>query len=83
MGYSKGSLSYELTKETEKEMLNYAEEHFNEKYFLLYVAKRENGQTLKRDHRNRMRQMMYSKLDIPKDIQKSDLHHFMIIPVSF
>ena len=72
MGYSKGSLSYELTKETEKEMLNYAEEHFNEKYFLLYVAKRENGQTLKRDHRNRMRQMMYSKLDIPKDIQKSD-----------
>ena len=62
----------ELTKETEKEMLNYAEEHFNEKYFLLYVAKRENGQTLKRDHRNRMRQMMYSKLDIPKDIQKSD-----------
>ena len=53
-------------------MLNYAEHHFNEKYFLLYVAKRENGQTLKRDHRNRMRQMMYSKLDIPKDIQKSD-----------
>ena len=71
-GYSKGSLSYELTKETEKEMLKYAEKHYNDRYFLLYVAKRENGQTLKRDHRNRMRQFIYSKLDIPKDIIKSD-----------
>ena len=40
--------------------------------FLLYVAKRENGQTLKRDHRNRMRQFMYSQLKIPKELQKSD-----------
>ena len=72
MGYSKGSLSYELTKDTEKEMLKYAEKHCNDRYFLLYVAKRENGQTLKRDHRNRMRQFMYSRLDIPKDIIKSD-----------
>jgi len=72
MGYSKGSLSYELTKDTEKEMLKYAEKHYNDRYFMLYVAKRENGQTLKRDHRNRMRHFMYSKLDIPKDIIKSD-----------
>lgn len=72
MGYSKGSLSYELTKETEQEMLKYAEKHHNDRYFLLYVAKRENGQTLKRDHRNRMRQFMYSQLDIPKDIIKSE-----------
>jgi hypothetical protein len=53
-------------------MLDYAEHHYNERYFLLYVAKRENGQTLKRDHRNRMRQFMYSKLEIPKDIIKSE-----------
>ena len=53
-------------------MLKYAEKHYNDRYFLLYVAKRENGQTLKRDHRNRMRQFIYSKLDIPKDIIKSD-----------
>ena len=72
MGFSSGSLSYELTKDTEKEMLKYAEKHYNDKYFLLYVAKRENGQTLKRDHRNRMRQFIYSKLDIPKDIIRSD-----------
>jgi len=38
----------------------------------LYVAKRESGQTLKRDHRNRMRQFMYSQLKIPKELQKSD-----------
>jgi len=72
MGFSSGSLSYELTKDTEKEMLKYAEKHYNDRYFLLYVAKRENGQTLKRDHRNRMRHFIYSKLDIPKDIIRSD-----------
>tara|TARA_B100002019_G_scaffold285167_1_gene293802 strand:- start:135 stop:1412 length:1278 start_codon:yes stop_codon:yes gene_type:complete len=72
MGFSKGSLSYEISKDTERAMLDYAEHHYNERYFLLYVAKRENGQTLKRDHRNRMRQFMYSKLDIPKDIIKSE-----------
>ena len=58
--------------ETERKMLDYAEHHFNERYFLLYVAKRESGQTLKRDHRNRMRQFMYSQLKIPKELQKSD-----------
>ena len=72
MGYSQGSLSFEMTKETERKMLDYAEHHFNERYFLLYVAKRESGQTLKRDHRNRMRQFMYSQLKIPKELQKSD-----------
>ena len=36
------------------------------------LQKRENGQTLKRDHRNRMRQFMYSRLKIPKDIIKSE-----------
>lgn len=72
MGFSSGSLSYELTKDTEREMLKYAEKHYNDRYFLLYVAKRENGQTLKRDHRNRMRHFIYSKLDIPKDIIRSD-----------
>ena len=71
MGYSKGSLSFEMTKDTERAMLDYAEENYNERYFLLYVAKRESGQTLKRDHRNRMRQFMYSRLKIPKELQKS------------
>ena len=71
MGYSKGSLSFEMTKDTERAMLDYAAENYNERYFLLYVAKRESGQTLKRDHRNRMRQFMYSRLKIPKELQKS------------
>jgi inner membrane protein involved in colicin E2 resistance len=60
-----------MTKDTERDMLDYAEHNFNERYFLLYVAKRESGQTLKRDHRNRMRQFMYSRLKIPKELQKS------------
>ena len=37
----KGSLSFEMTKDTERAMLDYAEHHYNERYFLLYVAKRE------------------------------------------
>ena len=36
-----------------------------------YMLQRENGQTLKRDHRNRMRQFMYSQLKI-KELQKSE-----------
>ena len=79
MGYSQGSLSFEMTKETERKMLDYAEHHFNERYFLLYVAKRESGQTLKRDHRNRMRQFMYSQLKIPKELQKSDQNEILVL----
>jgi len=72
MGYSSGSLTFELTKATEKELLKYGEKHFNEKFFSLYVATRENGQPWKRDHRNRFRSFIFSKLGIPKDIQKTD-----------
>ena len=35
MGYSQGSLSFEMTKNTERAMLDYAEKHYNERYFLL------------------------------------------------
>ena len=54
---------YHMNLQKKQKMLKYAEKHYNDRYFLLYVAKRENGQTLKRDHRNRMRQFIYSKLD--------------------
>ena len=68
------ALSYHMNLQKKQKKMLFAEKHYNDRYFLLYVAKRgENGpQTLKRDHRNRMRQFIYSKLDIPKDIIKSD-----------
>ena len=34
-------MTYELTKDTEREMLKY-EKNYNEKFFSLYVATREN-----------------------------------------
>ena len=72
MGYSSGSLTYELTKETENEMLRYFKKNDTEKYFLHYVAKREGGLMVKRDHRNRYRTRAFSKLNIPKNIIRSD-----------
>ena len=72
MGYSSGSLTYELTKETEREMLRYCKKHDTEKYFTYYVAKRPDGMQLKRDHRNRYRTRIFSKLKIPKEIIRSD-----------
>ena len=72
MGYSSGSVSYELHKNTEKEMLKFGEKYYNDKFFNLYVATRESGQPLQRDHRNRFRQFMFSKLNIPKELIKSD-----------
>ena len=72
MGYSSGSISYELQKPVERAALNYFKVHDKERYFLHYVAKRPDGMMLKRDHRNRYRARMFSKLGIPKDIIKSD-----------
>lgn len=72
MGYSSGSLTYELTKKTEREMLRYCKKHDTEKYFIHYVAKRPDGMQLKRDHRNRYRTRIFSKLKIPKEIIRCD-----------
>ena len=72
MGYSSGSLTYELTKDTEREMLRYFKKNDTEKYFLHYVAKNEKGLMLKRDHRNRYRSRTFTKLKIPKEIIRSD-----------
>ena len=72
MGYSSGSLTYELTKETEREMLRYFKKHDTERYFLHYVAKGKNGLMLKRDHRNRYRSRTFTIMNIPKEIIRSD-----------
>ena len=74
MGYSSGSLTYEMTKSVETEMLRYFKKHDTERYFLHYVAKNENGLMLKRDHRNRYRTRAFSKLNIPKEIVRSEHH---------
>lgn len=72
MGYSSGSIAYELKKDVERAALNYFKVHDTEKYFLHYVAKRADGMSYKRDHRNRYRNRMFSNLKIPKEIIRSD-----------
>ena len=68
MGYSAGSISYEVTKDTEKLMLDWLKKNYTRKYFEWYAAKNRSGQPYKRDHRNRSRVFAYSKLGIEKDI---------------
>lgn len=68
MGYSAGSISYEVTKDTEKLMLDWLKKNHTRKYFEWYIAKNTAGQPYKRDHRNRSRVFAYSKLSIPKEI---------------
>lgn len=72
MGYSSGSIAYELKKDVERAALNYFKVHDTEKYFLHYIAKRQDGMSYKRDHRNRYRNRMFSHLKIPKEIIRSD-----------
>jgi hypothetical protein len=74
MGYSSGSLTYEMTKSVEREMLRFFKKHDTERYFIHYVAKNKNGLMLKRDHRNRYRSRAFSKLNIPKEIIRSEHH---------
>jgi len=74
MGYSSGSLTYEMTKSVEREMLRYFKKHDTERYFLHYVAKNKSGLMLKRDHRNRYRSRVFTRLKIPKEIIRSEHH---------
>jgi hypothetical protein len=68
MGYSAGSISYEVTKDVEKLLIDWLKKNYTRKYFEWYIAKNPSGQPYKRDHRNRSRVFAYSKLSVPKDV---------------
>ena len=70
MGYSQGSLSFEMTKNTERAML-IMQNIISMKDTSYYMLQREEWSDSKERHRNRMRQFMYSQLKI-KELQKSD-----------
>ena len=72
MGYSSGSVSYETTKPTVDKIRAWLKKNHTRKYFEWYVAKKESGQPYKRDHKNRSYTFTYSKLDIPKELIKSE-----------
>lgn len=73
MGYSSGSVSYECTKPTVRMLRNWLAKNYPQKYFEWYVAKRpDTGQPYKRDHKNRSYNFTYSKLNIPKELIRTE-----------
>lgn len=71
-GHSAGSVSYEATKPTIQMLRKWIMENHTRKYFEWYYATKPSGQPYKRDHRNRSHTFAYSKLNIPKELTKSD-----------
>jgi hypothetical protein len=72
MGYTSGSVSFEASKPVIKQMLKWLKKNHPRKYFEWYVATNESGQPWKRDHRNRSYTFVYQKLQIPKNLVKTD-----------
>jgi len=72
MGYSSGSVSYETTKPTVNMIRSWLKKNYTKKWFEWYMAKKPTGQPYKRDHKNRSYNFTYSKLNIPKELIRSE-----------
>jgi hypothetical protein len=72
MGFTAGSVSFEPEKDTRYEIRDWLKSNHTRKYFEWYVAKKPSGQPHKRDHKNRSLQFVYSKLNIPKELVRTD-----------
>jgi len=72
MGFTSGSVSYEARKPTVKLMLDWLKKNHTRKYFEWYEAKNLDGMPYKRDHKNRSYTFIYSQLDVPKDLIRSE-----------
>jgi len=71
-GYTTGSTSLEPQRDTDSKLRNWMQSKYPFEYWRLFKAKRESGQTLIRDHRNRARQFCYRKLGFEvKDFQSN------------
>ena len=72
MGFTAGSVSFEPEKNTRYQIRDWLKEKHTRKYFEWYSAKKASGQPHKRDHKNRSLQFVYSKLNIPKELIRTD-----------
>ena len=72
MGYSSGSVSYETTKPTVEMLRAWLKKNYTKKWFEWYMAKKPSGQPYKRDHKNRSYGFTYSKLNVPKELIRSE-----------
>lgn len=72
MGFTSGSVSYEPLMETRYMIRDWLKKNHTRKYFEWYVAKKPSGQPYKRDHKNRSLTFTYAKLNIPKELIRSE-----------
>ena len=72
MGFSSGSVAFEPSKPTMRRVFDWIKENHTRKYFEWWDAKNEQGLPLKRDHKNRSLSFAYSKLEIPKELIRTE-----------
>jgi len=72
MGFTAGSVSFEPEKSTRYTIRKWLMKNHTRKYFEWYIAKKPSGQPHKRDHKNRSLQFVYSKMNIPKELIRTD-----------
>ena len=72
MGFSSGSVAFEPSRATKKIVFDWIKENYPRKYFEWWNAKNTQGLPLKRDHKNRSLNFAYSKLQIPKELIRTE-----------
>ena len=72
MGFTSGSVAFEPRSETRYLIREWLKKNHTKKYFEWYVAKKPSGQPHKRDHKNRSLNFVYSQLNIPKELIRSE-----------
>jgi hypothetical protein len=72
MGFTAGSVAFEPRSETRYLIREWLKKNHTRKYFEWYVAKKPSGQPHKRDHKNRSLNFVYSQLNIPKELIRSE-----------
>ena len=72
MGFTSGSVSYEPSRKTRKDVEQWLKKNHTQKYFEWYVATNPSGQPYKRDHKNRSLVFTYSNMEVPKELIRSE-----------
>ena len=72
MGFTAGSVSFEPERDTRYMIRDWLKVNHTRRYFEWYVAKKPSGQPHKRDHKNRSLNFAYGKLQIPKELIRTE-----------
>lgn len=72
MGFSSGSVAFEPSRATKRIVFDWIKKNHTRKYFEWWEAKNQQGLPLKRDHKNRSLNFAYSKLQIPKELIRTE-----------